>query len=86
MIEDDDQLTLNSRLGNGGVSVKVKLPEQESTLLGLLKNLKCRRAAVVEPALNATPLLRMIRKAGTPVYTNGRYRNANQQSQMANRV
>lgn len=70
MIESETILRLNSSLGHGDISVTLKLPDQLEQLRCLLIELRCRRAAAIDPELLDTPVVRLIRKAGVPVFTN----------------
>jgi hypothetical protein len=65
------ELRLSDRADGEGISVSFRLPKQGEVLRQLLAALPCRRAAAIGSDLLDTPIVRAVRNAGVPVFTNG---------------
>ena len=71
VIESGDELRITDRLDSEAVGVRITLPKQTLELKALFLALRCRRAAAIGPNLLDTPIVRSVRNAGMPVFTNG---------------
>jgi hypothetical protein len=71
VIESGNELRIADRLDSEGVGVRITLPQQTLELKALFIALRCRRAAAIGPNLLDTPIVRAVRTAGMPVFTNG---------------
>jgi hypothetical protein len=62
-------LTLADSLGAEAVRVVLELPRQIENLRTLLREIPCRRAALLSPELLHSPVVRAVRNADVPVFT-----------------
>jgi hypothetical protein len=70
-LDSDSDLCLSDSAGEDGLSVTLTLPKELNALQALLTALPCRRAAAIDPSLLHTGIVRAVRNAGVPVFTNG---------------
>jgi hypothetical protein len=70
-LDSDSELRLSDSAGEDALSVILTLPKELKPLQALLVDLPCRRAAAIDPGLLDTAIVRAVRNAGVPVFSNG---------------
>lgn len=72
ILESETRLLITDQLGSDRVGVSLVLPDQLMFLKELLLALPCRRAAALGENPPDTPVIRAVRNAQVPVFTNSR--------------
>ena len=71
LIDADSRLHISGTLDPDDVKLIVNLPAQIAELKDLFIALPCKRAAVINSELLDNPVIRAVRNAGVPVFSNG---------------